>query len=84
MSKRHALLIWPATVERRESLYWVTASGPRFLGDLCLIRSAYEFFRSVNEVGFGHRQIKKACAILSTMEQQELIEKIKRLPHERV
>jgi hypothetical protein len=27
---------------------------------------------------------KKSCAILSTMEQQELIEKIKRLPQDRV
>ena len=30
------------------------------------------------------RRGKKSCAILSTMEQQELIEKIKRLPQDRV
>ena len=33
---------------------------------------------------FGRRQCKKPCAILSAMEQQELIEKIKRLPEDSV
>ena len=37
-------------------------------------------FRPVNGT-LGH---EKSCAILSTMEQQELIEKIKRLPQDRV
>lgn len=35
-------------------------------------------------VVFARREGKKACAILSTMEQQELIEKIKRLPPDRI
>ena len=48
------------------------------------VRRTFLTFRSVNVVGFGRRQRKKSCAILSTMEQQELIEKIKRLPQERV
>jgi hypothetical protein len=38
----------------------------------------------VNVVGFGRRERKKSCAILSTMEQQELIEKIKRLSQDLV
>ncbi len=35
-------------------------------------------------VGFVDSQRKESCAIISTMEQQELIEKIKRLPQESV
>ena len=38
----------------------------------------------MNVVGFGRRQRKKPSAILSPMEQQELIEKIKRLPQDSV
>ena len=38
----------------------------------------------MNVVGFGGRRREKSCAILLTMEQQELIEKIKRLPQDRV
>ena len=41
-------------------------------------------FGSVNVVGFGRRQRTKSCDILSTMEQEELIEKIKRLPQDSV
>ena len=37
----------------------------------------------MNVAGFGRAERKKSCAILSTMEQ-ELIEKIKRLPQDRV
>jgi hypothetical protein len=33
---------------------------------------------------FGRRERKKSCAIISAMEQQELIEKIKRLPQDSV
>src|SRR5712691_3140866 len=32
----------------------------------------------------GHREHKMCCAILSPMDQRELIEKIKRLPQDRV
>jgi len=35
-------------------------------------------------VEFGASQRKKSCAILSAMEQQELIEKIKRLPQDSI
>ena len=38
----------------------------------------------MNVVGFGRRERKKSCAIPSIMEQQELIEKIKRLPQDLV
>ncbi len=38
----------------------------------------------MNVVGFGGHRREKSCVILSTMEQQELIEKIKRLPQDRV
>ena len=38
----------------------------------------------MNVVGFGGHRREKSCAILSAMEQQELIEKIKRLPQARV
>lgn len=45
---------------------------------------ADETFLSLGSVEFGGSQGKKPCAILSTMEQQELIEKIKRLPQDSV
>ena len=35
-------------------------------------------------VGFDRGDSKESCAIISTMEQQELIEKIKRLPQDSV
>src|SRR5258708_2680133 len=38
----------------------------------------------MNVVGFGGHRHEKFCVILSTMEQQKLIEKIKRLPQDRV
>jgi Protein of unknown function (DUF2281) len=38
----------------------------------------------MNVVGFGGHRREKSCVILSTMEQQELIEKIRRLPQDRV
>ena len=48
------------------------------------LRSAILTFRSVNVVGSAHDLRKESRAILSTMEQQELIEKIKRLPQDSV
>ena len=44
------------------------------------LRRTSRVFRPVN----GGLRHEKSCAILSTMEQQELIEKIKRLPQDRV
>ena len=44
------------------------------------LRRPSRVFRPVN----GGLRHEKSCAILSTMEQQELIEKIKRLPQDRV
>lgn len=38
----------------------------------------------MNVVGFGGHRREKSCVIFSNMEQQELIEKIKRLPQDRV
>jgi hypothetical protein len=49
-----------------------------------LRRCAFITFRSVNVVGFGSIQGQNSCAIFSTMEQQELIEKITRLPQDSV
>ena len=48
------------------------------------LRKNLPIFRSTNVVGFGGHRREKSCVILSTMEQQELIEKIKRLPQDRV
>jgi len=39
---------------------------------------------SVDAVGCGSIQYQKSCAIISAMEQQELIEKIKQLPQDSV
>jgi hypothetical protein len=48
------------------------------------LQRAFLIFRSSECCWIADREREKSCAILSIVEQQELIEKIKRLPQDRV